>query len=111
MLSTLPKTIEGSLKGKISPGIYEGLVQDAKEVRITYFEDNYLITILETNIQVGFIPTDDHTYLDIKGVSVLENTIASRFTYHWYQNGISIQVEVEGYGSDESRRIVKSMIE
>jgi len=73
------------------------------------------IWIVEENFEYNFLPSRPTSiFIDIKGTKVLEEDteldVLLGFRYAWNQGGVSVQVNVYGYGKDESRKVVESMI-
>jgi hypothetical protein len=73
------------------------------------------IWIVEENFPYDFPPSRPTAlYLDIKGTKVLEEETEldtlHGFRYAWSQGGVSVQLNIYGYGTDEGRKVVSSMI-
>lgn len=66
-------------------------------------------------------PSSENTFLDINGITILEQKIPEvsppptsptkyGFAYSWHENGTDININIFGYDRDECREVVKSMI-
>jgi hypothetical protein len=88
--------------------------------------DNYIF-ITEGNREMIEIPSQSsYGYLDIGGIQVLEEmgvpwlnshqpssnaSVPHGISYSWNRNGVHFNVYIIGYGQDECRKIVESMIQ
>jgi hypothetical protein len=102
----------------------QGVASDTSVViTFTYQEigTTNLIFITEENYEVIPMPGgSSFTYLDIKGIKVLEQEVAQPWpdssnllkglSYGWNQGGVNIDVKIYGYGQAESRKIIESMV-
>ena len=99
------------------------------EFGLTYYGEgnDKFIRIMELNHESKPEPSSSNSsFLSINGISVLEEdaelpipsksntptgtTVIKGILYDWNQKGINFQVYIFGYGKDESRKIIESMI-
>jgi len=84
------------------------------------------IRINEENREVTFYPSrPSSVYFDIRGTRILEEPTESftpsqspskgnllpGFLYGWNHNGVNFKLTIYGYGTDEGRKIVESMLD
>jgi len=110
-IRTIPSGISGPNTNEITKSI---------EVIITYYGDSSdkEIVVSEVNINVNQVPNGSYETFNINGVEVLDEDIeigsatqiTHGFLYTWNRNGINFEVDIYGYGQDEGKKVVESMI-
>ena len=89
------------------------------DVQFSYWNSPNGITIEEVNYPLKWVPNNGDTYFQINGTKVLQmrsknfvngEVTVDVYSYAWYKNGVSFNVDVWDYSEAESRKIAEAMI-
>jgi hypothetical protein len=122
----LPEYLPANLRNELPLCIYQGqapLSENSALISIYYSQlENSVNWILidEQNVIFTIATSDTSVFLDIRGVTVLEEptntaiipegSVLNGLLYNWDNNGIQFTVRIFGYDKYECRKVIESMI-